>query len=307
MQIETLQLYTDIVRLGSYSEAAREHDISQSAASQAIARLEHELGAQLIDRSCRPFVVTPAGRRLHEAALGLVASWEQAKADVAEARTRIEGVVRLAAIYSIGVHDVRRYVESFRATYPAARVELDCLHPDEVVDAVLGGVADLGILSYPPRDRDLVVIELRPEPMVLVCGPEHRLARRRTVRVDELAGESFVAFEETLPIRKSISRALRHHGVAVDVVLEFDNVETIKQAILTGAGVSILPQGTVDAEARRGTLVARPIAPPEFVRPLGIILARHRTKSPAVERFVQLVQDTPPRVGTAARGSRIAR
>lgn len=305
MQIETLRLYTDVVRLGSYSEAAREHAISQSAASQAVARLERELGARLIDRSCRPFVVTPAGRRFHEAALGLVASWEQAKADVAAARTRIEGVVRLATIYSIGVHDMRRYVESFTATYPAARAELDCLHPDEVVDAVLGGVADLGIMSYPPRDRDLVVVELRPEPMVLVCGPDHRLARRRTVRVDDLDDEPFVAFEETLPIRKSINRVLRHHGVLVDVVLEFDNVETIKQAIMTGAGVSILPQGTVDTEARLGTLVARPIAPPEFVRPLGIILARHRTKSPAVERFVELVRAGPPRVGDMARGRRL--
>ena len=169
-------------------------------------------------------------------------------------------------------------------------MQLECLHSHQVVGAVLNGEADVGMLSFPPHDPDLVVIGLRSEPMVFVCGPHHRLARRRTVRPVDLRGEGFVAFEPSLMIRKVIDRALRHHGAQVEVALEFDNIDTIKQAVAGGQGVSILPRPTIEPEIELGTLVGIPIAIPDLMRPLGIIHARHRPLSPTVERFIEDVR-----------------
>jgi DNA-binding transcriptional LysR family regulator len=298
MQLDTLRLYADLVRLRSYSRAARHHQVSQSAASQAIRRLEQDLGATLVDRSRRPFVLTPQGRAFHEACLGVLAAWEQARAAVSAAETRIDGTVRLAAIYSVGVYDVSRYLQEFSLAYPAATVQLECHHSHKVLGAVLAGEADVGILSFPPHDPELTVVDLRAEPMVVVCPPQHRLARRRVIRPSDLGGEAFVAFEPALMIRRAIDRALRHAGVQLQVLLEFDNIDTIKQTVVGGQGVSILPRPTVQAEVEAGTLVAIPIGIPDLVRPLGIIHSRHRPLSPTVQRFIEIVrgsEETKPR------------
>jgi DNA-binding transcriptional LysR family regulator len=308
MQLETLRLYADLVRLRSYSRAAAQHQVSQSAASQAIHKLEADVGARLIDRSQRPFVLTPQGQAFHEACLGVLAAWERARAAVSAAETRIDGTVRLAAIYSVGVYEVSRYLHDFSTAYPDATVQLECHHSHKVLAAVLAGEADVGILSFPPHDPELTVIDLRTEPMVLVCHPQHRLARRRVVKPSELRGEGFVAFEPALMIRRAVDRALRHDGVHPQVILEFDNIDTIKQAVVGGQGVSILPRPTVQAEVELGTLVAIPIGIPDLVRPLGIIHARHRPLSPTVQRFIEVVrgsEETERGQGRRGRGRKV--
>jgi len=169
-------------------------------------------------------------------------------------------------------------------------VLLECLHPHKVVEAVLEDEADVGILSYPTASRALSVLPLRMEPMVLVAHPAHRLARRRSVAPGDLQGEKFVAFDRDLAVRKAIDRALRQHHVTVDVVMEFDNVETIKQAIGINAGVSILPRPSVLNESGLRTLAAVPLALPGLVRPIGIIHRRGRRFTPVVARFIEELQ-----------------
>src|SRR6185503_3228638 len=247
MNLETLKLYCDVVRLRSFSRGAATNAVSQSAASQAIQQLEGDLDA---------------------------------------VRERVEGTVRVAAIYSVGLHDMSRHMQPFMAAYPQARVLLECLHPHKVVEAVVEDEADVGILSYPVATRALTVLPLRMEPMVLVTHPSHPLARRRRVSPADLDGARFVAFDHDLPIRRAIDRALKQHGVKVDVAMEFDNVETIKQAIGIAAGISILPAPTVQKESEMRTLAAVELALPGLVRPVAIIHRRGRHLTAAVSRFI---------------------
>jgi DNA-binding transcriptional LysR family regulator len=171
-------------------------------------------------------------------------------------------------------------------------VRIEYLHPDKVTEAVLTDEAELGILSYPPANRALKVMPWRSEKMLFVCHPTHRLARRRSITPADLNEESFVAFDADLRIRKAIDRCLRGHHVHVRVVMEFDNIETIKQAISVGAGVSILPQPTILKEVGSRMLAAIPLTMTELVRPLGIIhrLGKHLT--PPVARFLELLQQS---------------
>jgi DNA-binding transcriptional LysR family regulator len=290
MTLETLKLYCDVVRLRSFSRGAAANGVSQSAASQSIQQLEGEVDLTLLDRSRRPLVVTEEGRAFHEACRALLTGFEKARAELAVSKERVEGTVRVAAIYSVGLHDMSRHMQPFMSAYPHARVLLECLHPHKVVDAVMNDEADLGILSYPAASRALEVLPLRAEPMTVVAHPTHRLARRRSLGAADLNGEKFVAFDADLAIRRAIDRALKQAGVRVEVVMEFDNVETIKQAIGINAGVSILPRPTVLKELGMRTLVALPIQLPGLVRPIGIIHRRGRRMSPAVARFVEQVR-----------------
>jgi DNA-binding transcriptional LysR family regulator len=290
MNLETLSLYCDVIRSGSFSLGAATHRISQSAASQAVKQLEEEIGAQLIDRTKRPFMVTPEGRKFFDACLTLLEDFEKAKAEISQQRTMVGGTVRVAVIYSVGLQDMGFYTQQFTTRYPQARIRLAYLHPHEVVDAVINDEADLGILSFPVPHRSLTIIPWHSEPMVFVCHRMHALAKRKTVSARDLAGERFVAFDPALTIRKAIDKALRQRGVKINVAMEFDNIETIKQAIVLQSGVSILPKPSVTREIENGLVASVQLDMTELVRPIGIIHRKHRLLAPTANKLLEFLQ-----------------
>jgi DNA-binding transcriptional LysR family regulator len=176
--------------------------------------------------------------------------------------------------------------QQFAARHAPARVEVEYLHPDRVYDRVRAGEAEVGIVSFPRPDRELAVTPWRDEEMVLVCHPGHRLARARAVAAGELDGEAFVAFDENLGIRRQTDRFLRQHGVRVQTKLAFDNVEAIKRAVEVASGVALLPFPTLQRELASGALVAVPLRPRDFHRPLGFIHRRGRPFYPSTELFI---------------------
>ena len=207
----------------------------------------------------RPFSITPEGEKFYRASRRLVEGFERVRAEIAQDRQRIEGPVRVAAIYSVGLQEMGALMQQFRVSYPDARIRLECLHPKEVVQSVINDNADVGILSYPPTSRALTIIPLRREPLSFVCPPEHPLARKKIISGGDLSREPLIAFDPDLAIRKSSDRTLRRHHVRMEIVLELDNLESIKQGILAGAGVSILPGPAVEKEVAAGALCAIPL------------------------------------------------
>lgn len=291
MNLETLRIYCSVVRSQSFSRGAASNNVSQSAASQAVHQLERHFGVQLIDRTKRPFVLTPEGETCYEGLRDLLQQFDSVQARVLSLRQEIAGTVRVAAIYSIGLHDMSRRMQEFMSRYPKARVRLEYLGPTRVYEAVLDEEADLGIVSYPQAGRGVTVIPLRSEEMVLVCHPDHHLARLRRVTISQLRGENFVGFEKSLPIRKELDRYLRDNEVVVRMVMEFDNIETIKQAVEIGAGVSILPQPTIQKELKIGTLAAVPLAIQKLRRPIGIVHRQRKAFTPTISKFIELLRE----------------
>lgn len=293
MNVETLRLYCEIIRQGSFSRGAAQCGVTQSAASQAIRQLEGELSVQLLDRSKRPFDLTEEGARFYDACRELLGGFDQVCSEISHGIGEVHGQIRVAAIYSVGLHQMGAYMQRFRTLYPQARVRLECLHPEKVVQSVLDDAADVGILSYPPRDKALRVAVFREEPMFFVSHPGHRLAFRHTVRLSDLAGEPFVAFDTDLPIRNAIDRVFRKAGVRVDVVMEFDNVESIKEALFIDTWVSILPGSAVQNERAMNTLAVLPFEGARIVRPVGLIHRRGKPLRGVVKRFIELLRTAP--------------
>ena len=290
MNLDTLSLYCDVIRSGSFSLGAASHRISQSAASQAVRQLEEELGSQLIDRTKRPFMVTPEGKKFFDACVVLLDNFEKAKAEITSQRTLVSGAVRVAVIYSVGLHDMGIYSQQFTQRYPHAKIRLAYLHPHEVIEAVINDEADLGILSFPSPHRSLTIVPWHSELMVFVCHRLHPLAKRKQVSHRDLEGENFIAFDRSLSIRKAIDKVLRQHGVNVNTAMEFDNIETIKHAITLQSGVSILPEPSVLREVESGTLTAIETDMPELVRPIGIIHRRQKLLTPTAQTLLEFLQ-----------------
>ncbi len=297
MQIESLKVFCDVARLRSFSRGAQSNGILQSSASQAIHHLEEHLGVQLIDRSRRPWRLTEQGRRFYEGCRPVVDRYFQLEAAIKNSSNHQSGPIRVAAIYSVGLGTMSQLIERFCQSHPGTDVEIEYLHPREVRLKVEQEQADLGIVSFPRAGRGLDVIPLRSEPMVAVCHPSHRLASARKLPLSSLQGEPFVGFNRDLVIRREIDRFLRQHRVAVDVTLEFDNVEAIKRAVEIGSGISILPLPTLDRELAARSLVAIPFSKASLDRPLGIIHRRGRQFDAVTAAFISELQHDNARNG----------
>ena len=291
MNIETLRIFCDVVRHQSFSRGASVNDVRQSAATQSVHRLERHFGVRLVDRNKRPFVLTPEGQACYEGFREVLELYDAVETRVRSLRKEIAGTVRVAAIYSVGLHDMSRCMQDFMRSYPKAKVRLEYLRPNKVYEAVLNSEVDLGIVSYPSPSPELSVIPLRSEQMVLVCHPKHPLAGRSAVTAEHLQDEDFVAFDRDLFARKEIDRYLRQRSVSIRVVMEFDNIETIKQAIEIGAGISILPEPTVRMEVQAGTLKAVRLIAPQLRRPIGIIHRHRKVFTPSASKFVDLLRE----------------
>jgi len=194
----------------------------------------------------------------------------------------------------VGLLQMAAHVKAFTKQYPDVDLRLDYVHPDEVYARVRSDEADLGLVSFPRDGGDVAAIPWQAQEMGVVVAPSHALATRASVSLADLDGLTMVGFIDDLPIRRATDRLLKKHRVAVNVIHEFDNVETLKRAVEIGAGAAILPLATVDREIEQRSLRALRLRDVEFVRPLGVIHRRHKRLSAAAERFVELLHETAP-------------
>jgi len=291
-----LSLFKDIVHARSFSRGAALNRVSQSAASQHVQELEKRLGMTLLDRSTRPFNLTPAGKLYYDFCRDALRRKDEFDVAVERLKRHIEGTVRVASIYSVGLTEVSRLKEEFSRRYPDAHLDVDYLRPDKVYQAVLADEADLGLVSYPEPTRELAVIPWRQEEMVVAAAPAHALAGRAPLKPADLQGQDFVAFDPDLPIRRDIDHFLGEAKVEVNVTMHFDNIQMIKEAVAVGGGISILPARTLEAEIEQGRLVAIPMDA-ALVRPVGVIHRRRKRFHRAAQVFLELLQEQPgPRV-----------
>jgi len=297
MHFKSLKLFCDVVSRRSFSRAAEENGISQSGASQMVNHLEEHLGVKLIDRTKRPFVLTPEGEAYYDGCRKLVRRYFALEEEVKTLHEEVAGRVSVASIYSIGLSHMNSFVQSFLRKHPKANVRLQYQHPHRVYELVESDQVDLGLVSYPRSSRTLKATAWREEPMVVVCSPRHKLAQRREVSLSELHGCDMVGFDPNLEIRQEIDRALADSGAEVRVAMEFDNTETIKRAVEIDAGLSILPRPTVDREVEAGALIALPLEGANLNRPIGIIQRRGKELGMTATRFMQLLLAQPANAG----------
>ena len=303
MQILLFQVFRDLAETASFSQSARRNAITQSAVSQQVKALERRFGVRLIERGKKNFSLTKEGRVFLGAAREVLAVVEGLDARLRELREEVSGDLRLAAVLSVGLHELPPFTRQFAGLYPQVKIHTDSLRSSEVYAAVLAGQVDAGLVAYPAARRGLQAELLWRDRLVVVCSPSHRLARRTQVALADLAGEKFIAFATDLPTRKAVDRAFRSAGVMMRPEREFDNIETVKRTVEIDGAVSILPETTLVNERRAGSLIPVEITSPEMWRPVGIITRRNRAGSSALRRFVELLQGGQERLKLAKRAN----
>lgn len=293
MQIESLKVFCDLAETESFTKAAQINSVTQSAVSQTISALERQFKSLLIERSKKNFRLTPEGEVLYDYSKRILQGYDALHSKLQELEGVISGNIRVATIYSIGLHVLPPYMKKFLKTHPTVNVHVEYRRANQVAEDVLGNVVDLGLIAFPARDAKLEIIPIKKEPMVLICHPQHALAKHKSLKTKALNGAKFIGFEADIPTRKAVDRVFKDVGVNVDYVMQFDNVETVKRAVEIDSGVAIVPEATIRQEVGNQTLVAVELEDGDFTRPLAIIYKKTRVLSPAMKKFVALLKENP--------------
>jgi len=291
MQIHSLKVFCDLAETESFTKAAQINGVTQSAVSQQISALERQFKSVLIERSKKKFRLTREGEVLYEYSKQIIQTYDSLLSRLQEIKDIISGTIRVATIYSIGLHDLPPYMKKFLKAYPTVKVHVEYRRANQVYEDVLGNVVDIGLVAYPNKDPRLEIAPLRKDKLVLVCHPEHPLAKKKTLQLSELSGEKFIGFEPDIPTRKAIDKILKDHDVNVKTVMEFDNIETVKRAVEIDAGVAIVPQATVAQEVAKNTLAQVSFDREEFYRPLAAIYKKNKVLSPAIKQFIAILKE----------------
>ena len=248
------------------------------------------MGVGLLDRTTRPLGLTPAGKLYADLCRDVLRREEDFIAAMAELKGAVEGTFRVASIYSIGLSELPRLRDEFAVVCPGVQLHVEYLRPNKVYEAVLADQADIGFISYPESNRDLTIIPWREERMTVAAHPSHPFAGHTLVQPAELNGQAFIAFDEEVIIRRELDRFFRENQIHVEISMQFDNIQSIKEAVALGTGISILPERTMEAEVEQGRLVSIPLDAPELVRPTGIIHRKKKKLTRAGLEFLQLVR-----------------
>lgn len=293
VQIETLKIFCELVETKSFSQAAETNFVTQSAVSQQVRGLEEKYRRKLLERvrGRREVRLTEAGAAFYEESKIIVAAYAHLEERMRTLTGKIGGTVRVATVYSIGLHELPPAVRRFMARYPEAKIDLEYQRTTRIVRAVLDGAVDLGLVAFPEKKRGLEVVPIGGDRLVLICPPQHPLAKHKKLHASDLNHQDFVLFERDIPTRRATDRILRAHGVTVRRVAEFDNIETIKRAVEVGFGLAIVPRPSVLDEQRSGRLSVVQLIEPEWERTVGVIYRNDRTLGMAAQKFVQLLKD----------------
>lgn len=291
MQIESLKVFCDLAETESFTKAAQLNQVTQSAVSQQISSLERLFKSLLIERSKKHFRLTREGQVLYDYSKQVVQTYHTLQNKLEEIKEIISGTIRVATIYSIGLHDLPPYLKKFLKAYPTVNVHVEYRRANQVYEDVIGNVVDVGLVAYPSRDTKLEIYPLRKDPLVLICHPQHPLARSKTLKLKNLTGQNFIGFEPDIPTRRALDKILKDHAVQVRHVMEFDNIETVKRAVEIDAGVAIVPKGTVVQEVAKQTLAQVALDDGEFFRPLAAIYKKNKVLSPAIKEFLAVLKE----------------
>lgn len=292
MHIETLKVFCDLVDLQSFSLAAERNFVTQSAVSQQIRALEEKFKRRLLERvrGRREVKLTSAGEVFYREAKNVLDAYDQLNESLRGLVGKIGGTVKVATVYSVGLHEMSAKIGEFMSKFPTAKIDLEYSRTTKVVRDVLNGSVELGVIAFPEPKRGVTIVQMPPNKLVLIVPPDHPLSQKAKVRAKDLNGQAFVHFERDTPTRKAIDRIFKARGVEVRKVAEFDNIETIKSAVEVGFGVAIVPLPAVGDEIRSGRLAVIELMEKEWVRPVGVVFRSDKSLSLAAKKFVQLLE-----------------
>lgn len=289
MDLAELQVFLTVASERSFSRAAARLHRTQPAVSQAIRRLEEDLGERLFDRSAKDGKLTEAGRVLLDYAQRLMRLAEEADSAVRELRDLQRGRVLIGA-NEAALHVLLPLIDHFRQDFPRIQLDIRRVPSRQIGVEVQQRSLDFGVLSFPPAERGLASIKLGEDELVMLMAPIHPLAGRKQVSMTELGQQSVIAHNEASPARERVLRLFEQRHEPLNITIALPSLDGIKRAVEMNLGVALLPRRCAITEIARGTLVAATVTQVRLPRHLRLVYRQTGELSHAAASFLDVAR-----------------
>lgn len=290
MDINQLEVVVAVAQEKSFSRAAEALHRTQPAVSQAIRRLEAELGEPLFDRSSKDGTLTAAGVVLLEFAQQMLNLRHTAHAALKELKDLHRGKLILSA-NEYTVMYLLPLIPVFRARHPHIKIEVKRSLASRIASEVLGRETEIGIVSFKPNDPTVASVAVLMDELALIVPPDHPLATQSTISVRELGVESFIAHNVPSPYRERVIRTFEKYKTPLNISMELPTLEAIKRCVERGMGVALVPRLTAQSEIARGQLKALTVREMKLERRLHLIYRKGATLSHAARAFLRVAKE----------------
>jgi len=288
-----LHVFHTVAQLSSFTKAANRLHMTQPAVTFQVKQLEEQFNTRLFDRNHNRITLTEAGQTVFEFADKILNLYEEMENSVGELTGEMRGVLLVGASTTIGEYLLPRVLGAYRSAYPAMKVRMNVANTREIVQQVENNTIDIGIVEGAVNNSNLAIRECQPDQLVAIFPRGHQLAAKERVTPAELLDYQFVLREEGSGTREVLADYIREGGAdpnKLDIVMELGSGESVKGAVESGMGISVVSQATVRKEAQLGTLEVRPLDP-ALERAFSFVHQKQKFRSQAVERFYQFIQE----------------
>jgi DNA-binding transcriptional LysR family regulator len=277
-----------VAQTGSFRIAAHRNNITQPAVSQHIRLLEHKLQCSLFERSSRKTVLTPAGQVFMIYAQQMLEAYQNACTEIEKMNNLSVGSVRIASIYSIGLYQLKPIVQHFLKQYPKINIHLEYCPHNAVYQMVKDKLVDFGMVAFPKETEGLQIQIFAHDQLTLIQSPQHRYFKKNEkVSLKQLNNMNFVGIDTTTPTGAAIKQFFKAHAVNINLVKEYENIDTVKNAVEIGLGCSILPKTTITQELKDSTLETVMLQGFNLKRPLGLVHSDKKVFTKAAKIFLE--------------------
>lgn len=288
-----LHVFHTVAQLSSFTKAANRLHMTQPAVTFQVKQLEEQFNTRLFDRNHNRITLTEAGQTVFDFADKILNLYEEMENSVGELTGEMRGVLLVGASTTIGEYLLPRVLGAYRAAYPAMKVRMNVANTRDIVQQVENNTIDIGIVEGAVHNSNLAIRECQPDQLVAIFPHGHQLAAKERVTPAELLDYQFVLREEGSGTREVLADYIREGGAdpnKLDIVMELGSGESVKGAVESGLGISVVSQATVRKEAQLGTLEVRPLDP-ALERAFSFVHQKQKFRSQAVERFYQFIQE----------------
>src|SRR5262245_38779872 len=288
MDLAALKIFLAVAHERSFPRAAAKVHRTQPAVSQAVRRLEIELGEQLFDRTSKNGTLTEAGRMLQNYGQRLIRLAEETESAVRELRDLRRGRVLIGA-NEAAVHTLLPLIARFRQRFPDIAADVRRVPARQIAVGVQQGAPDFGALTFHPSEEGLLEVPVGSDELVLLVHPSHALASRTQVTMDEVAREPVVAHNDPSPARERVLRLFEERHIPLKMVISLPSLDGIKRAVEMKLGVALLPRRCAITEIANGRLVAVPVVGVSRRRQV-MLVCRKAHRSHAADAFLGVAQ-----------------
>ena len=293
MDLQALNIFLAVAHERSFSRAAAKVHRTQPAVSQAVRRLEADLGEELIDRSSKSGTLTEAGKVLQNYGQRLIRLADETESVMRDLRDLRRGRVLIGA-NEAAVHTLLPLMGRFRQRHPQIALDVRRVPARQIAVEVQQGSLDFGALTFRPSEGGLLEVAVGSDELVLLVPPSHPFATHRQVTMEDVGTQAVVAHNDPSPARERVLRLFEQRHIALNMVIALPSLDGIKRAVELGMGVALLPRRCAVTELASGRLVALPVAGLSRRRQLTIV-CRRAHRSHAADAFLGVAQEKAAR------------